>query len=62
MDKLAIGQASIRVDYLQDRIRELEATKAGRGLTADETYRLSEYRDRLQQADRLLRMLERDRQ
>lgn len=58
VNSLAISQAEIRVDYLQDRIRELEAQKAGRTLSADETYRLAEYRDRLQQASRLLQQLE----
>ncbi len=59
VNSLAISQAYIRVDHLQDRIRELEAAKVHRPLTSDEIYRLSDYKDRLQRAQRLLNQLER---
>jgi TolA-binding protein len=53
-----INQVEFRIDYLQDRIRELEAKQAGKRLSEEETYRLSDYRDRLSKAQRMLNLLE----
>lgn len=52
-------QVEFKIDYLQDRIRELEAKQAGKKLSEEETYRLSDYRDRLAKAQRVLNQLER---
>ena len=53
-----INQVEFRIDYLQDRIRELEAKQAGKRLSEEETYRLGDYKDRLGKAQRTLNQLE----
>ena len=59
IDLVNVNQVEFRIDYLQDRIRELEAKQAGKKLSEEETYRLSDYRDRLAKAQRMLNQLER---
>lgn len=54
LSALTISHMESQIDYLQDKIRELEATSHSRALQADEAYRLSEYKDRLEKARRLM--------